>query len=104
MSVKRTRSSSEPSLKCIWLLDVAVLASIWKIAGRTDGVAIALSALIFAAVILAVRHVQDVRRYIRDRRRTARITQPVTAAPAPAAPASLWPRERQQRDYWLRQD
>lgn len=104
MAAKRTSSSSKPSLKCIWLLDVAVLSSIWMIAGRADGLAIALSALSVAAVILSVRRVLDVQCYLRDRRRKAGVKQPVPAPSTPAAPASRWQQERKQRADWLRQD
>lgn len=101
MSEKKVDPDLKPRFDYIVFLDIVVLACIVVIAGRPDGLAITVSAVIVAALALLYRCVVGVKTYMSDGvRRRAAPAPKREAAPKPPAPPPVG--STASRGSWLR--
>lgn len=104
MSVKNVDSGSKTQFNYLVCLDIIVLACILVIAGRPDGLAITLSAIIVAACAVVYRCSVGVKSYVSD---TSRKAPPDLSKeerkPVPAVPAESVEEAGAGRKSWLRE-
>jgi hypothetical protein len=107
MSVKKVDSDIKTRFNYLVCLDIIVLACILVVAGRPDGLAITLSAIIVAAGAVCYRCSVGVKSYVSGKARKAQagaqrldrsFSQNVESAPAASAAAAS-----SDRKSWLRE-
>ena len=108
MSVKKVDSDISTRFNHLVCLDIVVLACILVVAGRPDGLAITLSAIIVATGAVVVRCSAGVKSYLSGKAtRTQADPGELDRSfrpPAPAAPAELPTVARRKSTSWLRED
>lgn len=97
MSVKKVDSDIQNRFNYLVCLDIIVLACILVVAGRPDGLAITLSAIIIATGAVFYRCSVGVKSYMSSKPDRS------FSAPAPSAPVESAAGARDKSNSWLRE-
>jgi hypothetical protein len=107
MSLKKVESDISTRFNYLVCLDIIVLACILVVAGRPDGLAITLSAIIIATGAVCYRCSVGVKSYMSSKpprtQAESRKLDRSFGAPVPSAPAQSAAQARDKSKSWLRE-